>query len=72
MFGLIIGLFIAIVTAFTGFIPVAGPLMVFAGGLIAVIVPLVYGLIGFVIGGVIALLYNFIVKYVGGVEVELK
>jgi hypothetical protein len=37
-----------------------------------VVLPLIYSLIGFVSGIVGAFIYNFIVKYTGGVEVEIE
>ena len=42
------------------------------GGVILVIMPIVYGLIGFVMVALSAALYNLVAKYVGGVEIELN
>ena len=34
--------------------------------------PIFYGLIGFISGGLTALIYNFVVKIIGGIELELE
>lgn len=34
--------------------------------------PIFYGLIGFLSGGVTAMIYNLIVKLIGGIELELE
>jgi hypothetical protein len=43
------------------------------GGLaLAVIVPVVYGLMGFVIGAIGALLYNLMAGWIGGIQINLQ
>ncbi len=37
-----------------------------------IILPIIYGIIGFVLGLITALLYNFIASRVGGLEVETE
>ena len=37
-----------------------------------VCVPIIYGMIGFVIGALGALIYNLIAKWLGGIEIELE
>ena len=37
-----------------------------------VMVPIFYGMIGFIIGAVGALIYNLVAKWVGGIEIELE
>lgn len=34
--------------------------------------PIFYGLIGFISGGATAMIYNFVVKIIGGIELELE
>jgi hypothetical protein len=41
------------------------------GVVFAILMPLVYGILGFIAGALGAALYNFFAKLVGGVEVEL-
>ena len=45
--------------------------MLFGAGAV-VILPIVYGCIGFVGGLIMAPLYNLVAKVVGGIEVELS
>ena len=40
--------------------------------LMAVFAPILYGLMGFVMGAISALLYNLIAGWVGGIELELE
>ena len=42
-----------------------------AGIIVAVIIPIFYGGMGFVMGALSALLYNLFAKWVGGIEVEV-
>jgi len=67
--GLLIGLCIAILGgAASMFHPLAGVI-----GLAAIIVlPIVYAVMGFVMGAIVALLYNLVAGYVGGIELDLK
>jgi len=37
-----------------------------------ILLPILYGIVGFISGYVGAWLYNYVVKFVGGVKVELK
>ena len=34
--------------------------------------PLIYAIVGFISGAVIALLYNLVAKWIGGIKLELK
>ena len=44
-----------------------------AGALVmAILLPILYGLIGFVAGAVGALLYNLFAKWLGGIELQLQ
>lgn len=48
----------------------AGPAMFF--GVAAIVVaPLAYGLMGFIAGVIMAVLYNFVASIAGGIEIEL-
>jgi hypothetical protein len=40
--------------------------------LLAVFAPIVYGLLGFLLGALSAWLYNIAAKYVGGIRLELR
>jgi hypothetical protein len=51
---------------FPAFIP-----MFFGVGAV-IILPLMYGIMGFIAGVVIAAIYNFVARVVGGVEIELS
>ena len=50
----------------TGILPAA------FGGVILFILPIAYGIIGFVMVALSAALYNLVARYVGGVEIELN
>lgn len=41
------------------------------GILFAILAPILYGAVGFVVGAIGALVYNLVAKWVGGFEVEL-
>ena len=49
-----------------------GFMMIGAGTFGVILLPIYYGVIGFVAGYVGALIYNYVVKFVGGVKIELK
>jgi len=42
------------------------------GILIAIVLPVLYGVMGFIMGAIGALLYNLLARWAGGVEVELE
>ena len=42
------------------------------GFLAVIILPVVYGILGFVMGAITAFVYNLISGWVGGVEMEFK
>jgi hypothetical protein len=48
------------------------PLAGMAGVVLAVLIPFIYGAMGFIIGAICALLYNLLAKLVGGFELELE
>jgi hypothetical protein len=48
------------------------PLAGVVGVVLAVLAPILYGIMGFVCGAIGALLYNLIAKFVGGFELELE
>lgn len=41
------------------------------GAVFAILMPVIYGVMGFVMGAIGALLYNLLAKWVGGFELEL-
>ena len=68
--GLIIGIFVAL---FSMMIPGSGSELPFFSGFAAIIVlPIIYGIIGFIAYAIIAALYNFVVKFTGGVILEFS
>ncbi len=76
-FGLLFGIFITLFGAASAAVGAAegnnaAGLMAGFGALAIVLIPLMYGVIGFISGVVCALLYNFIVKFVGGLVVEVS
>jgi hypothetical protein len=52
--------------------PLAGAFGVGFGIGLAILAPLLYGAMGFVIGAIGALLYNLFAKWVGGFELEME
>jgi hypothetical protein len=73
--GLITGIAMTAITASVGMlgmaVPVAGVAMMF-GALSIIIMPILYGIGGFVVGAICAFLYNIIASKVGGIVIELK
>jgi len=69
--GFVIGIIVALVTsvavAFTGLLPGAG-----LGFLSIIILPIVYGVVGFICGAVGAFLYNVVAARIGGVIFQSK
>ncbi len=71
IFGLIIGIFYAIfsrtIQASEGVDPTSG-----LGWIVVIIFPIMYAIIGFVVGIVASLLYNLIARWVCGIKIELS
>jgi hypothetical protein len=42
------------------------------GVLSIIVLPIVYGIIGFIIGVIAAAIYNLVARWVGGIKIELK
>lgn len=40
--------------------------------LLSLFIPIVYGIFGFIIGAIGALIYNLMAKWVGGIQIELQ
>jgi hypothetical protein len=69
---------------FAPFVLIAAALGAFAGGreaaafgmvgavLLAIVLPVVYGLMGFVFGALSAFIYNLIAGWVGGIQLQLQ
>ena len=77
IFGLILGIISLIVASIFGaFLGSASSAYYGIGlgfgvlGLIAL--PIIYGIIGFVSGAIIAFLYNLIARWIGGIEMEFE
>lgn len=74
LFGLIIGFFITIFS-FLGAVVAggaAGTLGVIFGIGAIIFIPLFYGIMGLIVGAIMALVYNFVAKKFGGIKMELK
>ena len=75
--GLVLGIFYAILYAVLGpsAMQTAGaevdPLMTI-GPLVIIVMPIIYAIMGFIMGVIGAWLYNLIAKWVGGVQVEFE
>jgi len=74
IFGLIPGVIFTVITLLGGILSGSKWALVPAGiGVGAIIfIPIVYGLLGFIVGWLGAVVYNFISKRVGGIEVEIE
>ena len=71
--GLAMGAIISFISAVGGFgHRDPGPVGAFFGIAAVVFVPVVYGIMGFLITLIIAALYNVLAKLVGGVEIDLR
>ncbi|MFQ5500192.1 MAG: hypothetical protein ACE5FH_11030 [Candidatus Zixiibacteriota bacterium] len=71
--GLFFSLFSLVLGSFTGGMDAALPgFGVFFGVGAVILLPIFYGLIGFVSGALAAWVYNVIVKWVGGIEIEFE
>ena len=73
--GFVLGIFYAIfLSAFSGLLgnsfPIAG-----AGGIgiiMVIVFPIMYGIIGFIVGALGAVIYNFVASKMGGLEIQLS
>ncbi len=70
----LLGIFQSILLSFTGISLDGTNLATIAGfNLFGIIgFPILYGLVGFISGGLTAIIYNLIVKLIGGIELELE
>ena len=73
VFGLIVGIFFSLIFSFIPMTPEGAdfPSLMF-GTLSIVFLPIMYGLIGFLFGILFAFIYNIVVKWTGGLEIEIK
>lgn len=69
--GLILGLFITL-ASLLGASGEAGVFGVVFGVAAIVLLPVFYGAMGFIVGGIIAWLYNLVAKRIGGIRIETK
>jgi len=71
--GLLFIPFILIVTTIAAHAPNAQhPFPAFFGGVFALLAPVMYGVMGFILGVVSAAVYNVAARFVGGFEVEVE
>ena len=73
IFGFVMGLVVSIAALFAGSLSTAtfGFAAVF-GVLAIILLPIIYAIIGFVMGIIGAAIYNFIASKIGGVKIDLK
>ncbi len=71
IFGLIIGIIYAVVGTAASVSGEAGVLAALGIGSI-IVMPIVYGIIGFISGAIGAWLYNLVANWIGGIELDLK
>jgi hypothetical protein len=72
VFGLIVGFFFTVASVLMSSSPDAPPAGMLFGVGAVVVLPVLYGVLGFVSGLVGALLYNVFAGVVGGLELELE
>jgi hypothetical protein len=73
--GFVIGIFYALfLSAFSGILGESFPIEGAGGlGLIMIIVfPIMYGILGFIMGALGAVIYNFVASKMGGLEIQLS
>ena len=79
-FGLIAAVFLSVIVTSLGAL---GKMMVGSGGITGMLaaksvlfliigLPVIYGIFGFVIGAIFALLYNLVARLIGGIEFEAE
>jgi ribose/xylose/arabinose/galactoside ABC-type transport system permease subunit len=71
LMGLFVGIFVALVSVVMGSLLQSSPMAMFGVGAI-VILPILYGALGFLMGLIMAALYNFIASKVGAIEIETE
>ena len=69
IFGFLAGLFMSIMASFAS-IPMY-PLGLFFGTFSVIVLPVIYGVMGFVGGIITAFLYNIIAEKIGGIKIKI-
>jgi hypothetical protein len=75
--GLVIGAMFSLIFVTMGSFPMNGqaalpfPFRILFGGLAVVLLPVFYGVMGALMAGLGAALYNLVARWVGGIEVEV-
>ncbi len=72
VFGVFIGLFFLAMSLFASGSGSAEELPIVFGALAPIALPILYGFMGYVMGALVAVVYNFIAKRVGGIEFETE
>jgi hypothetical protein len=75
--GLIVGFFISLISLFGMAAALGGDHATGAMGALfgvgsIILLPLFYGVFGFVVGAISALIYNIVARFVGGIEIEVE
>lgn len=72
--GFVIGVFYALfLTAFSGLL--GDEMSSFGTGIgigMAIVFPIIYGIMGFIVGALGAVIYNFVASKIGGLEIQLS
>lgn len=78
VFGFVVGLFVAILTFIAGIVNSAAfgfdsAALSFGFGLASIIIfPIIYAILGFVCGAIMAFLYNIVAGKIGGIEMDFE
>lgn len=72
IFGLIMGIVVAITAVIAGSVVGFGWFGAGLGVLAIIVLPIMFALIGFIMGAVSAFLYNVVAGWVGGVEITFE
>ena len=71
--GFVIGIFYAIfLSAFSGILGSSSMNLGAIGLIMPIVFPIMYGIIGFVVGALGAVIYNFVASKIGGLEIQLS
>ncbi|MDI6720802.1 MAG: DUF3566 domain-containing protein [Candidatus Aenigmarchaeota archaeon] len=69
VFGFFIGLFLAVFGSALYYSESVSGLGI---AFLVILIPIIYAIMGFIFGAISAVIYNFIAKYIGGIEFDLR
>lgn len=71
--GFVIGIFYALfLSTFLGLFKDSSMNLGSMGIIVAIIFPIIYGILGFIIGALGSVVYNFVASKIGGLEIQLS